>query len=165
MLTEELQTYLNSLPNDVTFIDLSKKNLYMLPDLSRFINLQYLECSDNCLTSLPKLNQTLLELHCDKNKLTWLPDLNYSLRILYCAYNNLTCLPELNENIVEVYCQNNKLTCLPLVKPDFHINLLTLMYDNNPVFYDLIEKKRVDALLETIHQVYLDTYDDKYGPF
>ena len=54
-MSAEIQTYLDSLPNDIIKIDLSNRNLAELPDLSRFINLQYLECADNHLIILPKL--------------------------------------------------------------------------------------------------------------
>ena len=59
-MSSETQTYLDSLPNDIIKIDLSNRNLAELPDLSRFINLQYLECADNHLIILPKLHETLM---------------------------------------------------------------------------------------------------------
>ena len=51
-----------------------------MPNLSRFKNLRYLHCSNNNLTSLPKLNETLIELWCDNNKLISLPKLNTKLK-------------------------------------------------------------------------------------
>ena len=68
-MSTEVQTYLDSLPDDVKRIDLSNKNLTELPDLSRFKKLQYLECDDNKLRYLPKFNETLIEIYCDNNML------------------------------------------------------------------------------------------------
>ena len=82
-----IKNYLNSLPEDVEKIDVSYKKLTYLPDLSRFKNLQILNCHFNNLTSLPQLN----------NK----------LKILHCSYNELTLLPQLNEELIELYCSNN----------------------------------------------------------
>ena len=38
------QLYIDSLPNSTTYIDLSGRNLTSLPDLSKFNNLQILDC-------------------------------------------------------------------------------------------------------------------------
>jgi Leucine-rich repeat (LRR) protein len=162
-MSAETQTYLDSLPNDIIRIDLSNRNLAELPDLSRFINLQYLECADNHLIILPKLHETLIELHCDKNILTSIPELNQSLKLLYCSDNYLTKLPDFNEKIVEVYCQNNMLTIFPELRPEFHKDLLHVEYKNNPIYNDPIGRNQFDTIIEQIHQNYLDTYDEKYG--
>ena len=72
----DIETYLNSLPDDTTEIDVSTKGLTYLPDLSRFKNLIKLRCSNNQLTSFPPLNENLEFLNCSKNKFTSLPPLN-----------------------------------------------------------------------------------------
>jgi len=43
----DIETYLNSLPDDTKHIDLSKRGLTYLPDLFRFTFLKYLNCSYN----------------------------------------------------------------------------------------------------------------------
>ena len=145
LLMIEIEEYLNSLPSYIHTINLCDMGLFVLPDLSRFTNLQYLHCSDNNLTCLPKLNETLLGLYCDNNKLTSLPELNSSLKILYCIDNELTCLPKFNENLVEVFCSYNKLTCLP---DEVHNILLYIDYHNNPVCDNVtIEDGRFNGLL------------------
>ena len=74
MIPIKVQTYLNSLLYDILELDLSNCNLTELPDLSRFTQLQ--------------------ELNCEQNKLTSLPDhLPHYLRRLYCSCNQLTSLP------------------------------------------------------------------------
>ena len=51
----DIESYLNLLPDDTVFIDISHKNLNYIPDLSRFKNLKILNCSYNKLTSLSDL--------------------------------------------------------------------------------------------------------------
>jgi Leucine-rich repeat (LRR) protein len=128
-----IEDYINSLPLSTTKINVSKKRLTYLPDLSRFKQLTHLICSSNKLTYLPPLNNTLTHLYCDynqltelpplnnnltvlychHNQLTWLPPLNYKLERLYCSYNELTELPPLNNNLTQLYCHFNNLTSLP----------------------------------------------------
>ena len=123
----DIETYLNSLPNDTTEIDVSKKGLTYLPNLSRFKNLKKLNCPSNQLTSLPPLNEKLLALNCNNNELSSLPPLNKNLEVLFCYNNELSSLPPLNENLRILFCNNNELTSLP------HLNdkLKHLICDNN----------------------------------
>ena len=72
--------YLDSLPNDTEFLNLSYFNLTTLPpSLSRFTNLKYFNCSHNQLKSLPPLNSYLHELYCDNNQLFNVPYLHSHL--------------------------------------------------------------------------------------
>ena len=71
-------------------LDYYRKNLSELPDLSEYINLKYLYCSNNNLTELPELPQSIVILDCENNKLTSLPkELPKSLKKLHCQYNKL----------------------------------------------------------------------------
>ena len=45
-----IDKYINSLPLDTTYINVSNMNLTHLPDLSRFTDLIFLNCSHNELT-------------------------------------------------------------------------------------------------------------------
>jgi Leucine-rich repeat (LRR) protein len=58
-MTTEIETYLNSLSENVLIIDISNKGITSLPDLTRFKNLTELNCSYNELTSLPTLPKNL----------------------------------------------------------------------------------------------------------
>ena len=123
------KSYLNSLSDDITKLDVTNRGLTSL-DVRRFTNLkelychhnhltclhlnenlEYLYCSNNKLTSL-HLPETLQRLHCFQNQLTSL-HLNKKLQILSCNDNCLSSL-HLNENLMELYCDNNQLTSLHL---------------------------------------------------
>jgi hypothetical protein len=108
-----IETYLNSLPEDIEEIDVSHKKLKYIPDLSKFKNLKMLNCSGNQLTSLPSLNENLEVLQCSNNCLNSLPSLNKKLKVLYCSKNCLSSLPSLNENLKILDCSNNCLNYLP----------------------------------------------------
>ena len=110
-----IESYLNSLPDNIKSIDVSEHNLNYLPCLSRFKNLEILYCGRNNLTSLPPLPENLKKLFCNANKLTSLPHLPKKLEILYCFYNKLTSLPPLNEELEDLDCSCNRLTSLPLL--------------------------------------------------
>ena len=56
-----IETYLDSLPDDIEEIYVSDKGITYL-DVSRFKNLKILYCHDNCLTSL-LLNENLQQLY------------------------------------------------------------------------------------------------------
>jgi len=107
-----IEEYINSLPDNIEKINISYKSLTYIPCLKRFHNLKELYCSNNQLTSLPKLNNSLEILYCYDNQLTSLPKLNNSLQRLYCSNNQLTSLPELNNSLQRLYCSNNQLTSL-----------------------------------------------------
>ena len=80
----------NNPKEKITQLDLSYKKLKELPDLSEYTNLQYLDCSNNNLTELPELPQSIVILDCENNKLTSLPkELPKSLKKLHCQYNKL----------------------------------------------------------------------------
>lgn len=112
-----VEDYLNSLPDDTEFINVSDRKISHLPSLKRFYHLKTLLCSNNQLTSLPELNSSLEKLFCGYNKLTSLPEVkNTSLKILSCNHNQLTRLPELNPSLEELNCSCNSLTSLPDIK-------------------------------------------------
>ena len=109
-----IEKYLYSLPENTTNIDISYRGIYELPDITRFTNLQYLNCDDNNLTSLPELPESLIYLSCHRNKIRSLPKLPANLQYLYCSYNPLLSFPTiLPTNLEHLYCMSNQLTGLP----------------------------------------------------
>ena len=147
-----METYFNSLSEDIEEIDVSDRGLTYL-DVRRFKNLKILICSYNKLTSL-HLNEKLEELYCSYNQLTSL-HLNENLEILFCSYNQLSSL-HLNENLKEIYCSNNQLTSLHLNEKLEYLfccnnnlyslylnaNLRTLYYADNPI-YEIIKHSHI----------------------
>ena len=110
----KVQDYLDSLPDDVLEINLSNKYLTELPDLSRFTQLQKLDCSWNKLTCLPpNLPNSLQELNCKHNQLTYLPEtekLPNSLKKIDCSYNKLTYLPDhIFDYLEHLRCYHNNI--------------------------------------------------------
>ena len=106
-MTTEIETYLNSLPEDILTINISCKSFKSLPDLTRYKNLKTLYCYNNQLTSLPTLPQSLEVLQCYNNKLTSLPTLPPNLKVLHCFHNQLTSLPTLPQILEILECSNN----------------------------------------------------------
>ena len=64
---------------DIDCINLSYKGLSKLPDLTRFTKLKVLYCSDNLLTELHNLPESLTKLYCGNNQLTELNNLPNTL--------------------------------------------------------------------------------------
>ena len=161
----EINTFLDSLPEDIEYINLRYRNLTFIPSLKRFKNLQVLICSHNQLTSLPDLNINLRKLNCDNNQLTSLPYLNENLQILICDNNKLTFLPDLNINLQKLICHNNKLTSLPYLNE----NLRILYCNNNPIDEIIygIGKTRIGVnickkQIQTLNNfIYIGAYDLK----
>ena len=128
-MTTLIETYLNSLPDDILTLNVNMsydKCITSLPDLTRFQNLQSLNCHNTQITSLPNLPKSLKILYCVKNKLTSLPDLSdfKNLEILNCSNNDLTSLPSLPQNLKTIYCPFNKLTSLPNLTCFIHLETL-----------------------------------------
>jgi hypothetical protein len=128
----DVQSCLDTLPENIRGINVSKCNLISISNLSRFTNLKYLLCERNKLRLLPELPESLVNLDCSSNKLTFLPKLTERLKKLNCSNNQLTSLPLLSESLVELYSSFNKLTSLPklpksLKKLNCSTNQLTLL--------------------------------------
>ena len=64
-----------------------------------------------------------------------MPELPNSLLYLYCYNNNLSSLPELPNSLTELMCFNNNLSSLP----ELPNSLRVMFYDNNPIYYYILE--------------------------
>ena len=140
-----IETYLNSLSEEILTLSIECRGITSLPDLTRFKNLKELYCSDNQITSLPTtLPQGLEILYCSNNQLTSLPTtLPQGLEILYCSNNQLTSLPDLIrfKNLREFNCYKNQITSLPTALPQ---SLETLCcFDNQLTYLPTLPEKTV----------------------
>ena len=176
-MTTTVETYLNSLSEDILTLDISCKGiksfpdltrfknleilycfcneLTSLPDLTRFKNLEVLYCSNNKLTSFSTLPQNLKELDCSDNQLTSLCTLPQNLKILYCDENQLTSLDNLPQNLKELYCRDNPLTSLCTLPQ----NLIEFYCSGNPIYEivnsnSLFQTKQNIQILNNFRHVY-----------
>ena len=120
-MTTTIETYMDSLSEDILHINIIGKSSKYLPDLTRFKNLKTLICSNNQLTFLPTLPQNLEVLCCSNNQLTSLPTLPQNLKILHCYNNKISLLPTLPQNLEILYYSNNQLTSLPTLPQNLEI--------------------------------------------
>ena len=110
--SQQMDTTCNAVVTEDTLI-LYSLNLTDLNGVQYFDQLLYLDCTDNLLTSLPVLANSITMLGCSANHLTSLPRLPSSLRNLSCAQSNLSSLPALPDSLRTLICYSNKLTSLP----------------------------------------------------
>jgi uncharacterized repeat protein (TIGR01451 family) len=96
-----------------TALNLYNLNISDLTGVRYFVNLTFLNCSFNQLTSLPNLPNNLQQLNCGYNNINSLSALQSSLQVLYCNNNGLTSLPALPNNLITLDCYYNSLTSLP----------------------------------------------------
>jgi Leucine-rich repeat (LRR) protein len=115
MLTE-IETYLNSLSEDILILSIEGRGITDFPDINRFKFLKEIYCSDNHLSSLPStMPQSLEILYCSSNPLTSLPDFTrfINLKELYFTNNKLSSLPStIPQSLEKLYCSNNQLTSM-----------------------------------------------------
>ena len=143
-----IESYLNSLPDNIKSIDVSEHNLQYLPCLSRFKNLEILYCGRNNLTSLPPLPDNLKKLFCNANKLTSLPVLNKKLKVLYCNNNQLTSLPLFNEKLRYFDCNGNPISEIIYINNISIIKKQIQILNNfRYLYYSLKYKKQFKYLL------------------
>ena len=103
----------------VDSIDVGSKGIASLEGVQYFINLTYLMCYSNQLTTLDvSQNTALTEFSCWSNKLTTLDvSKNTELTALYCGTNQLTTLDvSQNTALTELYCYENQLKTLDVSK-------------------------------------------------
>ena len=99
----------------VTFLDVSVKSISDMTGLEAFVNLDFLVCNDNELTSLDVSNNAaLMWLYCEDNQLTSLDvSNNAGLWEFDCSGNQLTSLDVSNNTSLEsLFCSGNDLTNL-----------------------------------------------------
>jgi uncharacterized repeat protein (TIGR01451 family) len=96
-----------------TSLNVSYSSLLNLMGVQYFDNLQYLNCSDNSLISLPVLPNSLLQLFCSNNLLNNLQTLPDSLTNLSCFNNPINNLPPLPNALTFLDCGEIQISTLP----------------------------------------------------
>ena len=112
--------------NQVFTLWLPSSNIANLTGVGMFVNLKYLNCNSNQLTSLDvSQNTNLIDLYCNYNQLTNLDvSQNLNLSILRCGNNQLTSLDvSQNANLTELRCEINQISNLVLGNNASLINL------------------------------------------
>lgn len=131
----------------VDTIKVSRKSISSLKGIEGFVNLRYLDCSQNRLTALDVGKCPLLRtLLCNGNLISSLTlSGNPKLEVLHCGSNQLSTLSLFrNTNLREVSCDINQLTrldvvtCALLEKLECRYNkLVTLNLGGNPALKSL----------------------------
>lgn len=140
--------YIPQLPHTIQRLDCSFNRLTYLPTHST-PQLNYLECSDNYIETLPSLSPVLIHLYCGDNYLEKLPSLPNSIKRIDCSGNRIKHLPTLPENLTQLLCYNNQLYYLPLLPP----SLETIHFENNPMA-EYFNAFNIDLLRTQVSIVY-----------
>ena len=111
-----------------------------------------------------------MEIYCSNNHLTSLPRLNKKLEELYCINNDITILPPLNEKLEFLTCRNNPVDELFVPTDDLESIKLKMITLNNfrRLYYSLKFKRqfrrwlwelvREPAAIAKYHPCYLAEY-------
>jgi len=109
-------------------------------------------------------------LNCTNNKLSVLPIIPDSLVYIYCYNNLLSTLPKLPNDLIEILCYNNLLPFLP----KFPNSLINKDYSNTPVYTYIRQKcggdidiyHRVNEIFATkLVRWYLDCRENPHYKF
>jgi Leucine-rich repeat (LRR) protein len=100
---------------------LNDRNLYKLPDLSKYTNLELLDCSYNNLKSIDYLPVTLKYLYCNNNHIKSIDNLPINLEELYCDYNDIESLDNLPYGLKLLRCKFTKVASLDNLPPKLSI--------------------------------------------
>ena len=95
--------------SQITELNFFGTNLTILPDLSRYINLKKIKCTETQITSLDNLPKSLKQLNCNDNNITSLNNLPEGLKELYCDENKIISLDNLPQGLKVLYCKKNPL--------------------------------------------------------
>ena len=152
-------TYIPSLPSNIQRLDCSFNRLTRLP--CRFTpQLNYLECSDNNIETLPPLSPVLIYLYCGDNQLKKLPSLPNSIIRIDCSSNHIKHLPTLPENLTQLICYNNELYYLPLLPP----TLEKIHFENNPMaeYFNALDIKLLRTQVSIVYKFRSTYYHLKF---
>ena len=141
-----------------------------------FQNLKDLFCSNNQISELTKLPNSLIELSCNNNSLTKLPELPNKLKYLACINNKLTEIPKLPKTLKRLYCENNPLERLPNGITEYLLsyndtewikeNVIKWLV-NEPSHYQIVKKYLTDVQRKSFEENGPEAFKnmDQFGMF
>ncbi|MCW3127266.1 MAG: hypothetical protein JWO03_2924 [Bacteroidetes bacterium] len=116
---------------NATMIDCHYSNIHDLEGIGAFINVKYVNCSQNYLTTIPYLPYYLDSFNCEFNQIS---SFNTSfwpvyLQVIRCNLNNLHSMLPFPTDLRELYCQDNPaLHSLPSLPST--LTILNCSYDS-----------------------------------
>jgi len=106
-MNKETANLLSQFDSNITELYLHDKKINGILDLSRFTQLEKLNCVKNIITKIINIPETLKEFDCERNIITFLDNLPQNLNILNCSCNELTLLDNLPSNLTSLNCSFN----------------------------------------------------------
>jgi len=110
-------------------MDIENGGIFNLSGIQYFAGLNYLKCSDNNISDISQVPNTVRELNCFVNDLVGILSFPDSLRSLNCAGNDIDSISQLPIFLEYFYCYNNDLQFLPPLPS----SLLDLHCSTNPI--------------------------------
>ena len=113
---QAMMNTIDSYDYTVTTLNLSKMGLHTIPSLQRFTRLTHLDISENQLSALPELPDSLIHLNCSNNNIVEVFILPKNLVSFNCNNNLIVKLHMIPDTLDILECENNLLRRLPLLK-------------------------------------------------
>jgi hypothetical protein len=151
--------YLDSLDENVEEINLSKRRLKRLPNLSKFTNVKELYCYNNQIKVLDKLPDGLKELYCYNNTIKELNNLPNKLQVMLCSNNQIQELNNLPDGLIELNCSHNQIQELN----NLPRRLEVLYCNENPLpSFDINILKEIDRRKQNLNIFILGMYNIEF---
>ncbi len=107
-MNTETEYLLSTFDFNLTKLNLNESNIKGILDLSKFTQLEELECQQNEITQIINLPGTLKELNCELNNIDSFQNLPQNLQVLRCRHNKLKSLDNLPTSLILLDCSYNK---------------------------------------------------------
>ena len=127
-MKKDVIKYLEKKEFNITELNLSNYKLKEIPDLSKFINLEILNLSNNEITDLTNIPTTIHTLIVTNNRIEQIINIPLNIKVLHIDKNLLKELDISNTNIEKLYCDKNILTSIK-----YSINLELLVCSHNKI--------------------------------
>ena len=125
-MKKDITKYLEKKEKNIKELHLINYKLKEIPDLTKFINLEILNLSNNEITNIQNIPQTVHTLIISNNKIKKLINVPLNIKILYINKNLLNEINIIESEIVELYCDKNKLTTINYSK---NLRILSCSYN------------------------------------